>query len=257
MPDGFSRFELHREDGSGRSELVGSFFAMETGSTSHIEFISNKLHPQFFTPELNFDAVRQSFGNGKQVVLESAGAFTPDYKQIQGLAYEQGQSVGQSTPSEHQGLLVIKNSKPEIAYLNEVNLPNFLEQAKQNKWSFFQQIPAIKHGTINFRSNNQALLETRFFVERKTPTGTTSGVINFSKRMTIPAAIEVMAKMDNSQSKIENALYLDTGAVSEGYFYTKDGKANRMVDEQFFANAQAERENKKKYTNLIVLWSGK
>ncbi len=256
MPSGFGRYEVHAENNSGKEELVGSFFTIEAPSgESHVEFLSKKLHPQFFTPGLNFEAVAEYFRNNhKQIVLQAAGAFTPDYKQIQGLAYENGLSVGQDRPSEHNGLLVIKNGRPEIIFLDEIgNLDTLLQEAKNNKWSFFQQIPAIRHGAVSFQTKNNSLYETRFFVERKTPAGITSGIVNFSKRMTISEAIEVLGKMDSGTSRIENALYLDVGAVSEGYFYTKDGKSYKMTDEQFNPNPQEQDNNRKKYTNLVVL----
>lgn len=258
MPAGFSRFEIHAEVKSGREKLVGSFFVMEPGKESRVEFVSKKKHPQFFTPEVNFKAIQDYYQqHGKQVVLEVAGAFTPDWKQIEGLAYENGESVGQDKAAAHSGLLVIKNGKPSIVQLSTDVSTTFVQNAVKNKWSFFQQLSVIQGGKVVAKPSLAKPIEARFFVERKTPSGVTAGVVNFSERMTVAQAIDALVKMDNGTSRIENAIYLDTGAVSEGCFYTSDGVAHKMVDEQFSQNGTQRGDNLKRYTNLVVLTSGK
>lgn len=258
MPGGVSRFEIHAEVKSGKEKLVGSFFAMESGNESRLEFLSRKKHPQFFTPEINFQAIKDFYQQqGKQVALEVAGAFTPDWKQIEGLAYENGESVGQDKPAAHSGLLVIKNGKPSIEQLHSNTTTSLVQNAVTNKWSLFQQLSAIQGGKIVATPSLAKPIEARFFVERKTPAGITAGIVNFSEHMTVAQAIDALMKMDNGTSRIENAIYLDTGAVSEGYFYTKDGVAHKMVDEQFSQNGVQRKDNLKRYTNLIVLTSGK
>lgn len=87
-----------------------------------------------------------------------------------------------------------------------------MKQAKKEKWSLFQQTSFIRPGG-KFVSHKDDLYELRFFVEG----GGKKGVVNFSEKMTYNEAVFVMNNI--AGWSIEKAIGLDTGMVSEGYFY--------------------------------------
>jgi hypothetical protein len=91
--------------------------------------------------------------------------------------------------------------------------------------------------------------EFRFFVERETqpdkskPKEISRGIVNFSKSMTLEAAVKILKDIG-----VKNALYLDTGNLSMSYFYEKNGQEHGMRDE-------SDAFSKKGYTNLVIFYS--
>ena len=247
MPDhnmgpGFSRYKIFATFEGEPEKLVGSFFDMES-EQAKADFVSNDKHPQYFDTNgrPNFEAIERDYDSR---VLIVAGAFlAPGGElQIEGVALEDGEMVGQATPkSSLNGLLVIEDGNPKIEYLNQLtNFPQFLAQLQQNGGSLFQQSSFIRPGG-KFSSSNPNVYELRFFVEGEGK----KGVVNLTENMTYLEALQVMEK--TSSFKIEKAIGLDTGIASEGYFYDKLGERHLTVDEKYGQGRSC--------TNMLVLYS--
>ena len=256
LHEGFSRYKINLKF-SGEKEIEGggSFISLEDAAKGKAEFISNKLHPEFFAKGVNFDAIEKHYTNrGKKVTLVVAGAYyVKDTHNIEGVAIENGKMVGQDAPKAgSNGLLVIKNGNPEIQFVNQ--LPDFnayKEEIKNAGDSMFQQTSYLRPGG-KFNSTKPEKFELRFFVEGEMNGKSKKGVINFSTSMTYTEAVETMSKMD--EFKISKAIGLDTGDMSEGYFYSKQegqgDKKNLMIDEDIAKSREAQCRNE--YTNVLV-----
>jgi len=234
LPPGFSR-ELILDG----KNLIGSFFEIENGGRA--DFLSNKKNPQYFpNGKVDFDAIKKDFERrGKKVVLIVAAAFlksgTAD--KIEGFALEDGKVVGEKSPDFNlNGILQIENGIPQIKFLNKIFDTTF-SAAKKNKFSLFKNISFLRPGG-KFSSQNPREYELRFFVEFDGK----KGVANFSKKMTYKKAVKILQKLG-----IKKAIGLDTGIVSEGYFFDKNGNEFLMVDENF--------DGGQNYTNLLVFYS--
>ena len=253
MPDGFVRTKINLEfnDNTGKIEGAGSFFSLENAGKAKAEFLSNKKHPNLFANGVNFDAIKSQYDSQNRTVsLIVAGAYyAPNTKQIEGIALEDGEMVGQdNAKSGSNGLLVIKNGNPEIQYVNQIpDFNAYLEELKRQGADVFQQSSYIRPGG-QFSSSNTQKWELRFFVEGERNGVAKKGVINFSTTMTYTEAVEALSKM--SGFKVTKAIGLDTGNMSEGYFYDKGGKKYLMIDEQVGTH-------RNEYTNVVVLYNEK
>ncbi len=246
MHSGFGRYKIIAKDRNGVEKLVGSFFGMMDDKAA-ARFFSNKHHPDFFDEKGRpfFDKIKNDIEktDAKTVLIVAWAYLKPDTLSIEGRALENGIMVGEiDSKSELNGLLVIKDGVPEIQYLTQIwDQDAFLKQAEKEKWSLFQQTSFIRPGG-RFVSQKDGLYELRFFVEG----GGKKGVVNFSEKMTYNEAVFVMNNI--AGWSIEKAIGLDTGIVSEGYFYDTWGKSFVMVDESFGPT-------KGGATNFMVLFS--
>ncbi len=251
LHEGFVRRKVNLEfdDSKGKIEGAGSFFSLEDETKGQAQFLSNKSHPDLFKNGVDFDAIKTHYtALGQNVTLVVAGAYyAPGTKEIEGVALEDGVMVGQDTAkSGSNGLLVIKDGKPEIEYVNQIpDFPTYLTDLKNEKADAFQQTSYIRPGGA-FTSSNPKQWELRFFVEGTVNGVTKKGVLNFSTAMTYTEAVEAMKKM--SGITITKAIGLDTGDMSEGYFYDKTDKKYLMIDEQSGTHRD-------EYTNVLVLCS--
>lgn len=235
MPNWFGRLKVIDKNG----KLVASFFTLEKGGK--VDFMTRENSPQ----NINFWQIY----NDKQklwekVALIIAGAFSPDYKIIEWIAYENGQKRWQNIRSPWNGLLVIKNGNPEIMNLEDIiDLNSFKKQIVQGRWSMFQQIQVIRNWIEKNINAVPIKWKFRFFVERYAGRETSRGIVNFSESMTFSDAINILKDI-----KIKNALYLDGGLVSEWYFYDKNKKSYLIKDEKFQTKFDG-------YTNLLIFYS--
>jgi len=234
MPIWFGQFNVIDKNGG----LVASFFTLERGGK--VDFMTRENSPQ----NINFWQIYNKYQSSwKKVVLIVAGAFSPDYKIIEWIAYENGQKRWQNIRSQWNGLLVIKNENPEIMNLEDIpDLDNLIRQVVNGRWSMFQQIQVIKNW---IERNTQAVKKKwkfRFFVERYAGGETSRGIVNFSESMTLNDAINILKGI-----KIINALYLDGGMVSEWIFYDRDNYTHTIKDEQFKKKSNG-------YTNLLIFY---
>lgn len=249
LPDGFSRSKINvKFEGELEIEGAGSFFSIEDSRKAKVDFLSNKEHPDFFAGGVDFTAIEKYYkSQGKEITLVAAGAYNPGTKIIEGIALENGQMVGQDQlKSGLNGLLVIKDGNPEIQYVNQIpDFNSYLDQLKNENASVFQQTSYLRPGG-QFSSSNQKKWELRFFVEGEQDGRPKKGIINFSTPMTYTEGVETMKKMEGFT--ITKAVGLDTGNMSEGYFYDKNNGKNLMIDEQVG-------KHRDEYTNVVVFFS--
>ncbi|MEK7585965.1 MAG: hypothetical protein AAB477_01880 [Patescibacteria group bacterium] len=250
LPDGFYRSKINiKFEGEKEIEGAGSFFSIEDKQKAKVDFLSNKEHPEFFAGGVDFEGIERYYkSQGKEIVLVVAGAYyAPRTKDIEGIALEKGKTVGQDQPkSGSNGLLVMKDGNPEIQYVNQIpDFTNYINELKSENASAFQQTSYLRPGG-QFSSSNPTKWELRFFVEGETNGKPQKGVLNFSTPMTYTEAVEAMKEMKGFT--ITKAIGLDTGNMSEGYFYDKNNGKNLMIDEQVG-------KHRNEYTNIIVFFS--
>ena len=252
LPDGFKRTKINLEfnDGRGKIEGAGSMFMFDNDK-GKAEFISKKTHPDLFVGGIDFSKVENKYRlDGNSPALIVAGAYySPNTRQVEGIALEDGVMVGEDIPKAgSNGLLVIENGEPHIEFINQIpDLDSYLNKLKSKKADVFQQTSYIRPGGT-FSSRKDMKWELRFFVEGEYNGQIKKGVLNFSIDMTYTEAVEAMNKMTGF--KIQKAIGLDTGDMSEGYFYEKNGKKNLMIDEDSGTHRD-------EYTNVLVLYSKK
>lgn len=252
LPDGFKRTKINLEfnDERGKIEGAGSMFMFDNDK-GKAEFISKKSNPYFFTGGVDFDKLKHDYDSmDEQVALIVAGAYyKPGTNDIEGIALEDGVMVGEDIPKAgSNGLLVIENGEPHIEFINQIpDLDSYLNKLKSEKADAFQQTSYIRPGGT-FSSGKDVKWELRFFVEGEYNGQIKKGVLNFSIDMTYTEAVEAMKKITGF--KIQKAIGLDTGDMSEGYFYEKNGKKNLMIDEDSGTHRD-------EYTNVLVLYSKK
>ncbi len=250
LPDGFKRTKINIEfnDGRGKIEGAGSMFMFDN-EKGKAEFISKTSRPDFFANGIEFSKVENKFRSaGNDPVLIVAGAYySPNTNNIEGIALENGVTVGDDIPkSGSNGFLVIENGDPHIEFINQIpDLNSYLDKLKSEKADAFQQTSYIRPGGT-FSSDKDIKWELRFFVEGEQEGKMKKGIINFSIDMTYTEAVETMNKMTGL--KIQKAIGLDTGNMSEGYFYEKNGKRNLMIDEDAGTH-------RNEYTNVLVFYS--
>ncbi len=251
LKEGFSRYLVALKF-AGEAEKIdsASFFSLENKQKAKADFVSNKMFPGFFDGEgINFDDIKSYYErSGKKVTMIVAGAYHPsNSKEIEGIALQDGNKVGQDIPkSGNNGLLVIRDGNPEIQYVNQIpDLNAYLAELESEGADLFQQKSFIRPGG-SFSSSIQQRFELRFFVEGQVNGVNKKGVLNFSQAMTQTEAVEAMQKMKGFN--ITKAIGLDTGFMSEGYFYDHEDKKILMIDE----NMGKHRED---YTNALVLYS--
>lgn len=250
LSEGFSRMKINLKF-TGENEIIGagSFFSLEDPNKAKAEFISNTKHPEFFQNGVNFDAIQKYYEQkNKKITVVVAGAYyAPNTKKVEGVALEDGVMVGQDTvKSGSNGLLVIENGNPEIQFVNQISdMDQYVKELQNKKADMFQQTSYIRPGG-SFSSSSPNKWELRFFVEGEYNGVAKKGILNFSEDMTYTEAVETMTKMKGF--KISKAIGLDTGDMSEGYFYDKNGAKYLMIEE----NSGNHRDE---YTNVLVFYS--
>jgi hypothetical protein len=249
LPDGFTRSKVYAKSGDYDKQFVGTFFRMENTHGCKIKLVSRKL----FDGTFNFENIeKQCQSENQDIVMQVAGAFTPDWKVIEGYALQDGQVVGQdSCLGEnkgliYKGLLLIKEGCPVFKYLDDIPDPAaFAADAIRNKYTLFQQAAPILNGEINKKINLPGTHKRRFFVEAVEGSEIKFGIVNFHVPMKFSDAVEVLTTMGKGQFIIRNAIYLDMGSVSEGYFYDENGQAHLVGDPSADIT---------KYTNVLVMY---
>ena len=248
MAPGFDREKIVA-DVEGEVKLLGSIF-MLTDPHARADFITQKVDPEFFDANgyPNFQKVEEKHSkDGDKTVMLVAGAYQSSAGPwIGGYALEKGQAVGTDDMAQNnRGLLVIENGAPEIHFLSDfphpLDLQTFIEDSKAKRKDVYQCSSYIRPGG-EFNSSNTSKYKLRFFVELEGK----KAVINLTESMTYTDAIKILKELG-----VSKAVSLDTGALSEGFFYDVEGKPFQMIDSNY---AQ-----KGGYTNLLVLyssWSG-
>jgi hypothetical protein len=249
MKDGIKRTKIISNLSDTKDEFIATLFTVEDTSLYNLALISRKDFPGTSSFE---NIEKMSAQNEEDLVLQVAGAFTPDWKVIEGYALEKGNSVGQdhflgeNKKIGYKGLCMIKNGRPQITHLDKIaNIQRLLQKAKDSRWSLFQQVAAIIDGKC---ANDMVLprsAKRRFLVEIKHKGQTKFGIISFIKATSYKQAVDVLLKMSALNLPVLNALYLDMGSVSEGYFYDRNNMKHLLGDKT---------DNMDRYTNLLIIY---
>jgi hypothetical protein len=229
--------------------LVATLFKTQNCDRCRIKFVSRKLFKQQF----NFENIARQCGTAnQQIVLQVAAAFTPDYEVIEGFALEDGEQVGQDTmPGQNSGLIykgivVLRDGIPHFTHLDSIdNIDKFKKESTQKKFSVFQQVAAIVDGTVNTDVDLPGIHKRRFLVEISENGRREFGVVSFTGKMRFAEAVSVLNTSGSDQYEIINAVYLDMGGLSEGYFYDRSGQRFLLGDPD---------KDMDLYTNIIVMY---
>ena len=249
LPDGFTKSKIYANIDHKEHQFAATFFKMENMDVCKIIFVSRQTFKEAFSFENIENQCREQH---EQIVLQVAAAFTPDWKVIEGFALQDGQKVGQdSFPGKnkklfYKGLLLIKDGYTAIDYLDSLqDRDAFIADAVRNKCSLFQQVAAIVNGNVNTKVDLPGTAKRRFFVEIVEDHQSKFGIVSFHLPTKFSEAVEILTKMNKDNFTVKNALYLDMGAVSEGYVYDNMGEAHLIGDPH---------KDISRYTNLLVMY---
>ena len=246
LTEGFKHRLIYKLSSPER-EVAAHLFSMEVQPQNKVRFVSRKL----FQGDFNYTSIEeQCRQQGKEIVLQVAAAFTPDWNVIEGFALQQGKKVGQdSFPGQnsklpYKGILVIKKGLPFFTHLDSIKFPdNFVEKARSEQWSLFLQAAPIVKGKLDTFLILPGSHKRRFFVEFEADKKE-FGVVTFLNKTTYLQAVKIMYGQKDYGINIKNAVYLDMGSVSQGYVYDKNGKKYLIGNPGTFMH---------KYTNMLVM----
>ncbi|MFA6907275.1 MAG: phosphodiester glycosidase family protein [Candidatus Micrarchaeia archaeon] len=235
MPSGFSGLGLF----SG-GKKVGMLIAMDTASGARVDFLARKLHEADFT----FKKLEETYSlGGRKIAMVVSAAFTSDWEGINGYAAENGTDVGSSWDVK-SGTVVIRDGMPEIIGGDAQGGRQAFRSVLEGGASMFQQYLVLHNGCA--RKNINISTKPRFFVEYALAGKTFFGVANFDSTMRVSEAAGILKAMG-----VKNAVYLDGGAVSQGYYYNYSGgkMAPRII------GCHDWDEMPPIYTNVLVFYS--
>lgn len=251
MKAGIKRTNIISHMSDAKDEFIATLFTVEDTSLYNFGMISRKN----FSGKFSFENIEKMCAqNDEELVLQVAGAFTPDWKVIEGYALENGKPVGQdhffgeNDKFSYKGLCLIKNGHPHITHIDKIgDINGLIQKAIDSKWSLFQQVAAIIDGK---RANDIVLpreAKRRFLVEIDQNGQSKFGIISFIKATSYKRALNVLLEMSEMNLPVLNAIYLDMGSVSEGYFYDRNNEKHLLGDK----NNSMDR-----YTNVLIIYRG-
>jgi len=255
MPDGITRYFVYAE---GIKNPIASVFWLEEGKAK-ISFKSNDLHPQAFSPEIFYDELNDELEkSGQEIALAFPGAYKSPNGNIEGVAFENGKSVGENNYSKWHGFLYIApNGSMEMSRLRDQN-NNFqkaeadalVSRAKREGGSMFQQIPAIWDGQKRLNSSSQSPYEWRAIAQTKNGE---KFVINCQTKCTQDEFLTMCNELTSNGGRlVDDLLLVDTGIYSEAIFRDKNQIANNSG---FIAHPMKDENypNTRGYTNAVVV----
>ncbi len=252
MPKGFQRDQIFGIV-EGKEKVVASLFYFEDGKTKTC-FISNDEHPDAFSPNIDYGKIDEiAKQKGIDGVIFFAGAYKSPSGDIEGVAMENGEQVGEDSYSKWSGFvyvtpagsLELHRCKDQNDKFDAHAAGSLTQRAKNEKGSLFQQIPAIWNGQKKLNSTSRDKFEFRAICQTKQGKKL---VLNCTEKITLDDFLEMAMdlKDENGQPLIDDLMLEDTGVYSYGIFKDKSGKTFTMVDENY-AN------NKIGYTNTVVI----
>ncbi len=252
MPNGFKREQVFGSI-SGKEKVIASLFYFEDGKTKAY-FISNDKHPEAFTPNIDYEKVSDIVKDkGSELVIAFAGAYKSKSGGIEGIAIENGNSVGESKYSKSgfvyissNGTLELFRVKDDFDNYDTLKADNIVAKARKEKGSLFQQIPAIWNGVVRLKDPDDKLkFEWRAICQTK---DRKKMILNCTEKITLKDFLEFTNNLKDAmgQPLIHNLMLEDTGAYSYGVFKDKGRMNYKMVDEQYA-------DNKSGYTNVVVI----
>ena len=260
MPDGFERKHLYAKL-NGKETNMGSVFFFEPGKTQ-ARFLSNDKHGECFPSKPNYEAVENIVKqDGEELVIAFAGAYRSPSGNIEGVAYENGESVGETSYSKWHGFVYVgQNGNIEMYRMkdaqgnfNQGGADALVSKAQKEKGSLYQQIPAIWNGDQKLKPSGTGVFEMRAICENKNGD---KFIINCTEKITQDAFLKMCLELKDEEGNpaVYNLMLTDTGECSLAAFRDKnqiesDKKtggftSHQMNDEQF---------QQKGFTNLLVL----
>lgn len=239
MPKGFKRDQI-RAQIEGQEKVVASLFYFDQDSTN-ARLLTNKQNPDIFNPKLDYDnAIDEVNKDGHRFAIAFAGAYKSPGGTIEGMAIQNGVSVGEQNYSKWSGFVYIDASGKVSLHRTKDTTEKFDKQAADllvtkatnEKGCLFQQIPAIWNGEIKLNSTNPTQYEFRALVQTKTGK---ICVINASEKMTLAEFLKMAQELKDEQGNllVSNLMMVDTGIYSYGKFADKDGRLYNMIDENY------------------------
>lgn len=257
MPEGFKRESIL----DANQKQIGSLFWFDGGKAS---FLSNDKHPNAFDPKIDYTRLNHEVQKqGDEMVISFAGAYKSPSGNIEGVAIENGEMVGEGQFSKWSGFVYIApNGKIEMYRAKDAQ-ENFdvaraealVTRAKQEKGSLFQQIPAIWNGQKKLNSSSTNVFEFRAVCQTKEGK---QFVINCTEKVTQNQFLDMCLNLkdQNGNTLVYDLMLVDTGVYSYGVFRDKNQiqqdsrngtfSEHTMVDEQYGNNVTG-------YTNVVVI----
>jgi hypothetical protein len=180
--------------------------------------------------------------HNNQFILCIPAAFTDDPRNnnnlIDGCFIEKGIKISKDYNEELSGTCVISNNKP-IIYESK-NLPQVSKTAIANKSSLFQQFLLVfNNKTIsNIKFENKPSSKSKLIRRALTEIDNHFYIVESKAKYSIIDFQKLLVS-----NNVKNAIYLDMGTYSEGWYKTDDGKINTIGEEM---------KNTDKQSNWIV-----
>ncbi len=244
---------------------AGSIFWLN--GSAKVSWLTSSKNPTIFSGALDFlkarDIAKQQ--SGGELVLAFAAAYKAPSGSIEGVAYQKGQAVGQSTYSKTGFVYITPAGKIELyryattnsngaTVVDTTQADALVARAQQEKGSLFQQIPAIWDGVKRVNSTSTSPYLWRALV--RTTSGQI-GVLNVDLNYTQNQFLDMaLALKDASGNKlIDDLILLDTGVFSYGIFRDNEQITADAANNQFSANVMEDAAfpNYKDYTNILVI----
>lgn len=257
MPEGFKRESIL----DANQKQIGSLFWFEGGKVS---FLSNDKHPGAFDPKIDYTKLNHEVQKrGNEMVVSFAGAYKSPSGNIEGVAMENGEMVGEGQFSKWSGFVYITPSGKIELYRAKDAQENFdvaraealVARAKQERGSLFQQIPAIWNGQKKLNSSSTNVFEFRAICQTKDGK---QFILNCTEKVTQNQFLDMCLELkdQNGNALVDDLMLVDTGAYSYGVFRDKNQidqdrvngtfSEHTMIDEQYGDNVTG-------YTNVIVI----
>lgn len=256
LPPSFSRWYLKSKD---VKKPIGSAIWFEDNKAKG-EWITKSRNPELWPNGLvNLQLVRRRL-NGRndvdQTVFIGAGAFTPNWREVEGTSVDDGKKlIGNYDPKFKGFVSVSKDGIINLHYADSIDQASKLASiAQQSNADLFQTFAAIHAGNKTYhqtQGNNPG--RYRFLVKRHEQDGTyRTGLIDFHVPITIQGAIDtLLALKRDRKSFIAEAAYFDMGGVAKSLLIDKNGKSFVLHDH---TNQPHKPDG---YTNLLAFYQGK
>lgn len=159
-------------------------------------------------------------------------AFTSKNNKPEGLIYLNGRLTSAQKPSSGKGLVIISLGEIEILNINQ--LGQFLNSRKDSKFSLFQQWYLIEKNKRGENPFPKSKLQMRVIAKIKNETFVIESHLIVDSEQFISALVNM---------GVSDAVYLDMGSWSEGWYKDSDNKINSIGNDK---------SNTKRQTNWIL-----
>ena len=256
MPDGVTRYFVYVEN---KENPVASVFYLDENKTN-ISFQTNDMHPQAFSGDINYESLDKQLNNmNEELALAFPGAYKSPSGEIEGVAIEQGQMVGENSYSKWHGFVYITlNGSMEMYRLRDAQnnfqkdeADKLVARAQNEHGSLFQQIPAIWDGEKKLHSTSTSKFEWRAICQTKDGK---KFIINSHEKSTQEEFLVMCNELTdgNGNLLVDDLMLVDTGIYSEAVFRDKHQVENDSTFESYPMRDE-NYPNKQGYTNVVVV----